>query len=95
MDAPLGTDGLADIAHVDINIDGVSYATADLTDEMASFLERFKKANETEETKTIYGVDTVDVDEKTRLYITYMDVQYDDSYNVTSLRVSGHLAIKD
>ncbi|MBP5744808.1 MAG: hypothetical protein J6W58_00730, partial [Lachnospiraceae bacterium] len=59
VDAPLGTDGLADIAHVDINIDGVSYATADLTDEMASFLERFKKANETEETKTIYGVDTV------------------------------------
>ena len=95
VDAPLGTDGLADIAHVDINIDGVSYVTADLTDEMASFLERFKKANETEETKTIYGVDTVDVDEKTRLYITYMDVQYDDSYNVTSLRVSGHLAIKD
>ena len=95
VDAPLGTDGLADIAHVDINIDGVSYATADLTDEMASFLERFKKANETEETKTIYGVDTVDVDEKTRLYITYMDVQYDDSYNVTSLRVSGHLAMKD
>lgn len=95
VDAPLGTDGLADIAHVDINIDGVSYATADLTDEMASFLERFKKANETEETKTIYDVDTVDVDEKTRLYITYMDVQYDDSYNVTSLRVSGHLAIKD
>ena len=95
VDAPLGMDGLADIAHVDINIDGVSYATADLTDEMASFLERFKKANETEETKTIYGVDTVDVDEKTRLYITYMDVQYDDSYNVTSLRVSGHLAIKD
>lgn len=95
VDAPLGTDGLADIAHVDINIDGVSYATADLTDEMVSFLERFKKANETEETKTIYGVDTVDVDEKTRLYITYMDVQYDDSYNVTSLRVSGHLAIKD
>ena len=95
VDAPLGTDGLADIAHVDINIDGVSYATADLTDEMASFLERFKEANETEETKTIYGVDTVDVDEKTRLYITYMDVQYDDSYNVTSLRVSGHLAIKD
>ena len=95
VDAPLGTDGLADIAHVDINIDGVSYATADLTDEMASFLERLKKANETEETKTIYGVDTVDVDEKTRLYITYMDVQYDDSYNVTSLRVSGHLAIKD
>ena len=95
VDAPLGTDGLADIAHVDINIDGASYATADLTDEMASFLERFKKANETEETKTIYGVDTVDVDEKTRLYITYMDVQYDDSYNVTSLRVSGHLAIKD
>ncbi|MCR4866228.1 MAG: hypothetical protein K5921_04840 [Lachnospiraceae bacterium] len=95
VDAPLGTDGLADIAHVDINIDGVSYATADLTDEMASFLERFKKANEKEETKTIYGVDTVDVDEKTRLYITYMDVQYDDSYNVTSLRVSGHLAIKD
>ncbi|MBP5311020.1 MAG: hypothetical protein J6Z05_10535, partial [Lachnospiraceae bacterium] len=84
VDAPLGTDGLADIAHVDINIDGVSYATADLTDEMAYFLERFKKANETEETKTIYGVDTVDVDEKTRLYITYMDVQYDDSYNVTS-----------
>ena len=95
VDAPLGTDGLADIAHVDINIDGVSYATADLTDEMASFLERFKEANETEETKTIYGVDTVDVNEKTRLYITYMDVQYDDSYNVTSLRVSGHLAIKD
>ena len=95
VDAPLGTDGLADIAHVDINIDGVSYATADLTDEMASFLERFKKANETEETKTIYSVDTVDIDEKTRLYITYMDVQYDDSYNVTSLRVSGHLAIKD
>ena len=95
VDAPLGTDGLADIAHVDINIDGVSYAKADLTDEMAYFLERFKKANETEETKTIYGVDTVDVDEKTRLYITYMDVQYDDSYNVTSLRVSGHLAIKD
>jgi hypothetical protein len=95
VDAPLGTDGLADIAHVDINIDGVSYATADLTEEMASFLERFNAANEVEETKTIYGVDTVDVDEKTRLYITYMDVQYDDSFNVTSLRVSGHLAIKD
>ncbi len=95
VDAPLGTDGLADIAHVDINIDGVSYATADLTEEMASFLERFNAANEVEETKTIYGVDTVDVDEKTRLYITYMDVQYDDSFNVTSLRVSGHLVIKD
>ena len=40
-------------------------------------------------------MDTVDVDEKTRLYITYMDVQYDDDKNVTSLRVSGHLAMKD
>ena len=95
VDAPLGADGLADIAHVDINIDGVSYATADLTEEMASFLDRFQAANAVEETKTIYSVDTVDVDEKTRLYITYMDVQYDDNWNVTALRVSGHLALKD
>ena len=95
VDAPLGADGLADIAHVDINIDGVSYATADLTEEMASFLDRFQAANAVEETKTIYSVDTVDVDEKTRLYITYMDVQYDDNWNVTALRVSGHLAVKD
>lgn len=95
VDAKTGEDGLADVAHVDIEIDGTVYTTADLTDEMASFLDRFQAANEKEKTTTIYSVDTVDVDEKTRLYITYMDVQYDDSYNVTALRVSGHLAIRN
>ncbi|MBO4846343.1 MAG: hypothetical protein J5525_08545 [Lachnospiraceae bacterium] len=95
VDAPTGPDGYADLEHVDISIDGVSYTTADLREEVASFLERFEAANATEKTTTIYSVDTVDVDEKTRLYITYMDVQYDDDKNVTSLRVSGHLAMKD
>ncbi len=95
VDASVGADGFADLAHVDISIDGVSYTTADLREEVASFLERFEKANANEKTTTIYSVDTVDVDEKTRLYITYMDVQYDDNKNVTSLRVSGHLALKD
>ena len=95
VDAPMGPDGFADLEHVDISIDGVSYTTADLRDEVASFLERFEAANAVEKTTTIYSVDTVDVDEKTRLYITYMDVQYDDDKNVTSLRVSGHLAMKD
>lgn len=95
VDAPLGADGYADLEHVDINIDGVSYATADLREEVASFFERFDAANAVEKTTTIYSVDTVDVDDNTRLYITYMDVQYDDEKNVTSLRVSGHLAIKD
>ena len=95
VDAPVGSDGFADLEHVDINIDGVSYATADLREEVASFLERFEAANAIEKTTTIYGVDTVDVDDKTRLYITYMDVQYDDDRNVKSLRVSGHLALKD
>lgn len=95
VDASVGADGFADLEHVDISIDGVSYTTADLREEVASFLERFEKANATEKTTTIYSVDTVDVDEKTRLYITYMDVQYDDNKNVTSLRVSGHLALKD
>ena len=95
VDASVGADGFADLEHVDISIDGVSYTTADLREEVASFLERFEKANANEKTTTIYSVDTVDVDEKTRLYITYMDVQYDDNKNVTSLRVSGHLALKD
>ena len=95
VDASVGADGFADLEHVDISIDGVSYTTADLREEVASFLERFEEANANEKTTTIYSVDTVDVDEKTRLYITYMDVQYDDNKNVTSLRVSGHLALKD
>ena len=95
VDASVGADGFADLEHVDISIDGVSYTTADLREEVASFLERFEEANANEKTTTICSVDTVDVDEKTRLYITYMDVQYDDNKNVTSLRVSGHLALKD
>lgn len=95
VDASVGPDGYADLEHVDINIDGTVYAQADLRDEVASFLERFEKANEEQKTTTIYSVDTVDVDENTRLYITYMDVQYDDNKNVTALRVSGHLALRD
>jgi len=94
VNAATGADGYADLKNVDINIDGVSYATADLSKEVDSFLQRFEEANAVEKTTTIYGVDTVDVDENTRLYITYMDVQYDDSKNVTALRVSGHLALK-
>lgn len=94
VDAALGADGFADIAHVEIIIDGDVYATADLTEEMASFLQRLQAQKEADGSVTIFGVDSVDVDENTRLYITYIDAQYDDSFNVTSLRVSGHLAMK-
>ena len=94
VDAALGADGFADIAHVEIIIDGDVYATADLTEEMASFLQRLQAQKEADGSVTIFGVDSVDVDESTRLYITYIDAQYDDSFNVTSLRVSGHLAMK-
>lgn len=94
VDAALGADGFADIAHVEIIIDGEVYATADLTEEMASFLKRLQAQKEADGSVTIFGVDSVDVDENTRLYITYIDAQYDDSFNVTSLRVSGHLAMK-
>ena len=94
VDAPLGADGFADIANVEISIDGQVYATADLTEEMASFLQRLREQKEADGTITVFGVDTVDVDENTRLYITYIDAQYDDNFNVTSLRVSGHLALK-
>lgn len=94
VDAALGSDGFADIAHVEIIIDGEVYATADLTEEMASFLQRLQAQKEADGSVTIFGVDSVDVDENTRLYITYIDAQYDDSFNVTSLRVSGHLAMK-
>ncbi len=94
VDAALGADGFADIAHVEIIIDGEVYATADLTEEMASFLQRLQAQKEADGSVTIFGVDSVDVDENTRLYITYIDAQYDDSFNVTSLRVSGHLAMK-
>lgn len=94
VDAVPGPDGFADIAHVDITIDGDVYATADLTEEMASFLQRLQAQKDADGSNTIMGVDTVDVDADTRLYITYIDAQYDDSFNVTSLRVSGHLAMK-
>lgn len=94
VDAATGADGLADLSAVEITIDGKLCTTADLTDEINDFTERFKKANEVEKTTTIYGVDKVDVDENTRLYITYIDAQYDNSYNVTHLRVSGHLLTK-
>ena len=94
VDAALGADGFADIAHVEIIIDGDVYATADLTEEMASFLQRLQAQKDADGSVTIFGVDSVDVDENTRLYITYIDAQYDDSFNVTSLRVSGHLAMK-
>ncbi|MCR5799821.1 MAG: hypothetical protein K6G69_07085 [Lachnospiraceae bacterium] len=95
VNAATGADGFANIRAVDITIDGTTYTTADLTEEIASFFERFEAANASEKVTTIYGVDTVDVDDKTRLYITYMDVQYDDNHNVTALRVSGHLALKE
>lgn len=94
VDAATGADGYADIANVDIVIDGTKHTTANLTDEMSSFFERLNKAKETEDVNTIYGVDAVDIDDNTRIYITYMDVKYDDSYNVTALRVSGHLVMK-
>lgn len=94
VDAAPGADGFADIANVDIVIDDTKYTTANLTDEISSFFERLNKAKETEDVNTICGVDIVDVDANTRLYITYMDVEYDDSYNVKSLRVSGHLVMK-
>lgn len=94
VDATTGAEGFADLENVDIIIDGTKHATADLTEEISSFFERLNKANETESVNTIYGVDTVDIDSDTRLYITYMDVKYDDSYNVTALRVSGHLVTK-
>lgn len=94
VDGTPGADGFVDLANVEIVIDGTSYATADLTAEIASFFERLNKANETTSVNTIYGVDTVEVDSNTRLYITYLDVSYDDSYNVTALRVSGHLVLK-
>lgn len=94
VNATVGSDGLADIKNVEIVIDDQSYATADLTEEIAYFFERFDAANTTEKVTTIYGVDTVDVDSDTRLYITYMDVQYNDNKEVTALRVSGHLCMK-
>lgn len=94
VDGTPGADGFVDLANVEIVIDGTSYATADLTAEIASFFERLNKANEINPVNTIYGVDTVEVDDNTRLYITYLDVSYDDSYNVTALRVSGHLVLK-
>lgn len=94
VDAATGADGLANLDEVDITIDGQLCATANLREEIASFTERYQKANENEKTTTIYGVDMVDIDENTRIYITYLDVQYDNSYNVTHLRVSGHLLQK-
>ncbi len=94
VNAATGVDGLADLENVEIVIDGQLCTTVDLREEIADFLERFKAANETTKTTTIYGVDMVDADENTRLYITYLDVQYDDSWNVAALRVSGHLLQK-
>lgn len=94
VDAGLGSDGFVDLANVEISIDGNVYATADLTEELQSFFDRLNKAKETEDVNTIYGVDTVDIDGNTRLCITYIDVSYDDSYNVKALRVSGHLLMK-
>lgn len=94
VDAAIGADGFANLEAVEIKIDGEVWAVADLRDEIADFMTRFDAANEVEKTTTIYGVDKVDVDENTRLYITYLDVQYDDSKNVTALRVSGHLLMK-
>lgn len=94
VDAVIDADGFADIGNIDISIDGNSYATANLTNEMKSFFERLNKAKEQEDVNTIYSVDAVDIDENTRLYITYMDVEYDDDFKVKSLRVSGHLAMK-
>lgn len=91
VDANIGADGFANLEQVDIVIDNQLCTTVDLRDEIASFRERFEQANVANKTTTIYGVDMVDVDENTRLYITYLDVQYDDSWNITSLRVSGHL----
>lgn len=95
VDGSLDATGFVNLKEVDITIDGRHYANADLTDEMQSFFERLRKANESDKVNTIMGVDTVDVDENTRLYITYIDVQYDDSENVTRLRVSGHLCLKE
>lgn len=94
VNAATGADGLANLNEVEIVIDDKLCAVADLTDEIAYFMERFRQANAVEKTTTIYGVDMVDVDENTRLYITYLDVQYDNSENVTALRVSGHLLTK-
>lgn len=91
VDAQPGSDGFANLEAVDITIDGKLCTTANLSEEINSFFERFKAANANDKTTTVYGVDTVDVDENTRLYITYLDVKYDDEYNVTALRVSGHL----
>lgn len=94
VNASTGADGLANLREVEIVIDDKLCTVADLTDEIAYFMDRFREANTVEKTTTIYGVDMVDVDENTRLYITYLDVQYDDSENVTALRVSGHLLTK-
>lgn len=94
VDGAMGADGFVNLDEVEITIDGKLCATANLRDEIASFTDRFKKANETEKTATIYGVDMVDIDESTRIYITYLDVQYDSDYNVTYMRVSGHLLQK-
>lgn len=94
VNAEMGSDGYADLKNVSITIDDKEWARVDLTAEIESFFERFDKATETENTNTIYGVDKVNVDDNTRLYITYLDVQYDDSRNITALRVSGHLLMK-
>jgi len=99
--AGFDVDGIADetgfinLKEVDITIDDVHYANANLTDELISFFDRLRILKANENANTVLGVDTVDVDENTRLYITYMDVSYDDSENVTSLRVSGHLCLKE
>lgn len=95
VDGVADATGFINLKEVDITIDGTHYTTADLTNEMQGFFERLRMANVTENVNTIMGVDQVDVDDNTRLYITYMDVQYDDSENVTSLRVSGHLCLKE
>lgn len=94
VNATNGADGYANLNEVEITIDDKTWAVVNLTDEISSFFERFDKINETEPTNTIYGVDKINVDENTRLYITYLDVQFDDSRNITALRVSGHLLMK-
>jgi len=94
VNAANGPDGYANLEEVEISIDDKVWAVANLRDEITGFLERFDKANEEQSTSTIYGVDKVNIDDKTRIYITYLEVQYDDSRNITSLRVSGHLLMK-
>lgn len=90
VDAGIGADGYVNLEQVEIVIDDQLCTTVDLRDEIASFIERFEQANAVEKTTTVYDVDLVVVDEDTKLYITYLDAQYDDSWNITSLRVSGH-----